>query len=214
MSGRIVLVPMTPAFLEAALADRRDESAHALGCAIPALFPTESERRFLALRWRQMREDARCETWCPHAIVLGREMLRLEWVAGRTHREVARSLGVSVGAVALTLSRALSAGLHWPAAEKLSEARQRSRSDCTGRSGDSERRAAAARLCVPSRRAQTAGRNPRAASPASSAEADAPISTKRGASGRSHIPPLSSRARSGVSSTLPRPIGGENLIPM
>jgi transposase len=50
-----------------------------------------------------------------------REILRLKWVAGRTHREVAQSLGVSVGSVALTLSRASSAGLDWPGAEKLGE---------------------------------------------------------------------------------------------
>jgi transposase len=50
-----------------------------------------------------------------------REILRLKWVAGRTHREVAQSLGVSVGSVAVTIGRALAAGLDWAAAEKLSE---------------------------------------------------------------------------------------------
>jgi DNA-directed RNA polymerase specialized sigma24 family protein len=35
-----------------------------------------------------------------------REMLRLKWVAQRSHREVARSLGVSAGAVASAVSRA------------------------------------------------------------------------------------------------------------
>jgi transposase len=50
-----------------------------------------------------------------------REILRLKWVAGRTHREVAQSLSVSVGAVAVTVGRALGAGLDWAATEKLSE---------------------------------------------------------------------------------------------
>ena len=35
-----------------------------------------------------------------------REMLRLKWVAQRSHREVARSLGVSPGAVASAVGRA------------------------------------------------------------------------------------------------------------
>lgn len=50
-----------------------------------------------------------------------REILRQKWELGRTHREVAASVGLSVGAVALTLSRAAKAGLDWPAAEGLAE---------------------------------------------------------------------------------------------
>lgn len=51
-----------------------------------------------------------------------REILRLKWSEGRSHREVARSLGVSVGMVSATLQRAESAGLaDWAAAETLSE---------------------------------------------------------------------------------------------
>ncbi len=40
-----------------------------------------------------------------------REILRQKWVLGRSHREVARSLGVSLGAVALAVTRAREAGL-------------------------------------------------------------------------------------------------------
>ncbi len=48
-----------------------------------------------------------------------REMLRLKWVAQRSHREVARSLGVSAGAVASAVSRARALGLTWDAVEAL-----------------------------------------------------------------------------------------------
>ena len=42
-----------------------------------------------------------------------REILRQKWGLGRSHREVARSLGVSLGAVSATLTRATAAGLDW-----------------------------------------------------------------------------------------------------
>ena len=66
---------MTPVFLAAVLADRRDEGEQALGSTLPDGFPSEGERRFLALRLRQMQEDVRFETWCPHAIDLRGEMI-------------------------------------------------------------------------------------------------------------------------------------------
>ena len=50
-----------------------------------------------------------------------REILRQKWELGRTHREVAASVGLSLGAVALTLGRAASAGLDWAAAQTLSD---------------------------------------------------------------------------------------------
>jgi len=51
-----------------------------------------------------------------------REILRQKWVQGRSHREVARSQGVSVGMVAATVRRAQAAGLgDWAAIEPLSE---------------------------------------------------------------------------------------------
>ena len=58
-TGSIQLVPMTPAFLEALLADRREESEQELGISLYADYPDEDERRFLAMRLRQMHEDAR-----------------------------------------------------------------------------------------------------------------------------------------------------------
>ena len=48
-----------------------------------------------------------------------REILRQKWALGRSHREVARSLSVSVGTVAASLARAREAGLSWAEVEPL-----------------------------------------------------------------------------------------------
>jgi [ribosomal protein S5]-alanine N-acetyltransferase len=66
----IELVAMTPKFLEAVLADRREEAAELLEIELPDEFPTEGERGFLGMRLRQMHEDVRFQQWCPHAVVL------------------------------------------------------------------------------------------------------------------------------------------------
>ncbi len=50
-----------------------------------------------------------------------KEILRWTWVLGRSHREIARSLGVSVGAVSMAAQRAREAGIDWAEAEQLSE---------------------------------------------------------------------------------------------
>ena len=50
-----------------------------------------------------------------------REILRQKWELGRSHREVAHSLGVSLGAVTSTLTRAMAAGLTWAEVEALGE---------------------------------------------------------------------------------------------
>ena len=50
-----------------------------------------------------------------------REILRQKWCLGRTHREVARSLGISSGAVGTTVLRARAAGLEWAQVQSLSE---------------------------------------------------------------------------------------------
>ena len=71
----IELVPMTPAFVEAVLADRRQEAAGLLEIELPDEFPSEGERRFLGLRLRQMHEDARFQQWCPHAVVLDGQLI-------------------------------------------------------------------------------------------------------------------------------------------
>jgi len=51
-----------------------------------------------------------------------REILRQKWELGRTHREIAASVGQSLGAVAATLGRARAAGLDWAQAQALSDA--------------------------------------------------------------------------------------------
>lgn len=51
-----------------------------------------------------------------------REILRQKWELGRTHREIAASVGQSLGAVAATLGRALAAGLDWPSVQALADA--------------------------------------------------------------------------------------------
>jgi transposase len=50
-----------------------------------------------------------------------REILRQKQVLGLTHREVARALGRSVGAVHATLERAERAGVDWSAAAALGD---------------------------------------------------------------------------------------------
>jgi len=50
-----------------------------------------------------------------------REILRQKWSLGRTHREVAESLGISSGAVGTTVLRARAAGLDWVQVDALSD---------------------------------------------------------------------------------------------
>jgi [ribosomal protein S5]-alanine N-acetyltransferase len=71
----IELVPMTSAFIAAALGGQREEAESLLGAELPDQFPSAGERGFLGLRLRQMREDERFQTWCPHAVVLGGQMI-------------------------------------------------------------------------------------------------------------------------------------------
>lgn len=50
-----------------------------------------------------------------------REILRLKWLLHRSHRETARSLGISAGAVASAVTSAAGLGLSWPDVEPLTE---------------------------------------------------------------------------------------------
>ena len=50
-----------------------------------------------------------------------REILRQKWALDRSHREVARSVGVSVGVVGKTVERAVKAELDWGAIEALDD---------------------------------------------------------------------------------------------
>jgi hypothetical protein len=50
-----------------------------------------------------------------------REILRLKWTLRRSHRETARSLGISAGAVASVVTRAKAMALTWDAVDTLSD---------------------------------------------------------------------------------------------
>jgi len=51
-----------------------------------------------------------------------REILRLKWVLGRSHREIARATGVGVGTVSEVAWRARTAGIEsWAAVEAMDE---------------------------------------------------------------------------------------------
>jgi len=50
-----------------------------------------------------------------------REILRLKWVLGRSHREIKRAAGVGLATVTDTIARATAAQLDWPAVEALSD---------------------------------------------------------------------------------------------
>ena len=52
-----------------------------------------------------------------------REILRLKWTLRRSHRETARSLGISAGAVASVVSRAKAMALTWEAVERAQRRR-------------------------------------------------------------------------------------------
>ena len=50
-----------------------------------------------------------------------KEVLRLKWACGLSHRQIARATGVSVGAVSQYAAMAKAAGLDWPLADSLNE---------------------------------------------------------------------------------------------
>ncbi len=56
-----------------------------------------------------------------------REILRLKWEVGLSHRAIARSCSVSLGTVALYLQRAQEAGLTWPLPAEMDEAALKAR---------------------------------------------------------------------------------------
>src|ERR1700709_1422960 len=50
-----------------------------------------------------------------------REILRLKWTLRRSHRDTARSLGISPGTVASVVTRAAAIGLTWDTVEALGD---------------------------------------------------------------------------------------------
>jgi RimJ/RimL family protein N-acetyltransferase len=69
-SERLELVWLSPQLIETLLEGRPVEAARVGGFAIPASFPDEHDRRFLALRLRQTEEDPSRGPWSVRAIVL------------------------------------------------------------------------------------------------------------------------------------------------
>ena len=50
-----------------------------------------------------------------------REILRLKWVQGLSHRKIGRSLGVSAGSVGSVVKRSAQKGIDWEAVAKLDD---------------------------------------------------------------------------------------------
>jgi transposase len=50
-----------------------------------------------------------------------KEVLRLKWACGLTHRQISQAIGISVGAVSKFAAQAAQAGLDWATAEALSD---------------------------------------------------------------------------------------------
>jgi [ribosomal protein S5]-alanine N-acetyltransferase len=72
---RLELVPLSPRFLDALLAGRREDAESAIGLVVPAGWPDEHDRRFLQLRLDQARKDPAREEWMPLAIALESRMI-------------------------------------------------------------------------------------------------------------------------------------------
>lgn len=77
-SERLELISMSPGFIDAVLEGRRDEAESLTGMALPEGWPDAHDRRFLAFRLRQLREQPELEPWFVYGIVLpddGRPMV-------------------------------------------------------------------------------------------------------------------------------------------
>jgi ribosomal-protein-alanine N-acetyltransferase len=70
VSDRLELVPMSPAFVEHALAGRHAEATATLGAAVPESWPTEHDGRWLRRRLEQIYADPSSQQWFGRALVL------------------------------------------------------------------------------------------------------------------------------------------------
>ena len=75
LSERLELVWLPPESLDALLAGRREDVERSGDFAIPDDWPDEHDRRLLAYRLRQVRDDETQAPWLVRAIVLGGEMI-------------------------------------------------------------------------------------------------------------------------------------------
>jgi RimJ/RimL family protein N-acetyltransferase len=69
VSERLELVAMGPDFLDALLGGRRSAAEAAGGFKLPSGWPDAHDRRFLALRLRQLRERPELREWLVYAVV-------------------------------------------------------------------------------------------------------------------------------------------------
>jgi RimJ/RimL family protein N-acetyltransferase len=70
VSERLELVSMSPSFVTALLEERRSEAESLAGLKLPDDWPDAHDRRFLAFRLRQMREQPELEPWFVYGVVL------------------------------------------------------------------------------------------------------------------------------------------------
>jgi RimJ/RimL family protein N-acetyltransferase len=66
---------MTTRFLEAFVAGELQEAGARLDAEVPRGLDRDGVKGFFAMRLRQMRKNPAFETWCPHAVVVGRTMV-------------------------------------------------------------------------------------------------------------------------------------------
>jgi ribosomal-protein-alanine N-acetyltransferase len=69
-SERLELVSMSPAFIASVLDEEREEAESLAGLKLPEDWPDAHDRRFLAFRLRQMREQPELEPWFVYGVVL------------------------------------------------------------------------------------------------------------------------------------------------
>jgi [ribosomal protein S5]-alanine N-acetyltransferase len=69
-SERLELVSISPEFIGALLADRREEAEATAALKLPADWPDAHDRRFLNFRLRQMLERPEIQEWFVYAVVL------------------------------------------------------------------------------------------------------------------------------------------------
>ncbi len=73
VTERLDLVSMSPEFLDALFAGRRDEAAELLAADLPPAWPDRHDERFLRLRHQQMLSGAQEQRWLVRAVVLREE---------------------------------------------------------------------------------------------------------------------------------------------
>jgi RimJ/RimL family protein N-acetyltransferase len=74
-TSRLELRPLSPPFLEAILAGRRDDAQSVLGLEVPEGWPDAHDYGFLRLRLDQVTAEQEREPWLPRAIAAGGAMV-------------------------------------------------------------------------------------------------------------------------------------------